>query len=357
MQNIEILIAPVVIVMALSFIFSASLRFVTNKNLRSIVMGLGFGKCCAIAMAQPIAFSEGVIIDLRGLLLGVAVLFAGKFAGAIALACAVSYRMYLGGAGATSGIVGLFMAYGIAVAWLIWMQPRLKPGMGTDAGFGLAITFAMSSLVLLPWVMVVDLFARIVPTLTMANICGAIALGFIFRRELDYTEKYQQRESAATIDPLTNLLNRRGTQEKLSEVYAAGAASSALFYFDIDHFKQINDRYGHKAGDHVLLEVTRRLRAELGEGAVFSRHGGDEFTLLVPNLSRGNAMPLADRLRRKVAVDDILFEGTQISATISIGVYWTDCLECFDDMLALADAQLFQSKAHGRNTISASFAH
>lgn len=357
MQTIETLLAPIIVVMALAFVFSVSLRYLRKPVLQILIMGVGFGLSCVLAMAQPIVIAEGIITDVRGLLVGLSVAFAGFVAGAITLAMAIAYRLYLGGSGAISGVVGLALAYGLAAVWVLWIKPHVRMTFWADVLFGLTVSMALVGLFVLPYAIAVEIFKDIVVPITAANTIGSIALGYIFRRELAYNVEFQSRESDALLDPLTNLLNRRGTDEKVTEVYGDGATCSALFYFDIDHFKQINDLHGHMAGDHVLREITHKLGSVLGDDAVFSRHGGDEFTVIVPELSRGQALALADQLRASVQDLEIFYDGRRIAATISVGVHWTAQPETFENMLRLADQQLFESKAQGRNTISASFAN
>lgn len=162
-------------------------------------------------------------------------------------------------------------------------------------------------------------------------------------------------QQAADYDVLTSVLNRRALEMRLSALTGAarhnGAALSLLF-LDIDHFKSINDQYGHAAGDLCLTIVAQRISAELRSADSLGRWGGEEFIALLPGASMDNARRTSERIRSHVAEQPVQVGEVAISITISIGIAVFDPVH--DDATALArraDMALYRAKANGRNRV------
>ncbi|MFI9381461.1 diguanylate cyclase [Kutzneria sp. NPDC052558] len=164
-----------------------------------------------------------------------------------------------------------------------------------------------------------------------------------------------QRRLAIT-DALTGLHTRRFFEAQLPiEVARArrGGGSLAVFIVDVDHFKSINDRYGHPAGDQALIEIAARLRGAARGGDVLARYGGEEFALLVPEASLTELQTIAERLRVRVASSPVaISEDTWIAVTVSVGA------ACFplhgdspNELVATADRALYVAKARGRDRV------
>lgn len=150
---------------------------------------------------------------------------------------------------------------------------------------------------------------------------------------------------------MTGLLNRREFS-KLTE-HIEGPGPHALLYMDLDHFKIVNDRCGHAAGDSLLREVAVVLRALSGEDAILARLGGDEFALLRPNCNADMAVALAQELRAAVRSIDFVWRGRRYGVTLSVGVasfQQPDGIS-FETALGLADAACFLAKEHGRDRV------
>ena len=123
---------------------------------------------------------------------------------------------------------------------------------------------------------------------------------------------------------------------------------------DIDHFKQVNDRLGHAAGDHTLRTVAQHLRQHLRTTDVVARWGGEEFLVLLPATSRAEACHLADKLCESVRRLPIPWGGEDLSCTVSIGVaQWRPAGDTADALLARADQALYCAKHEGRNQVRA----
>ncbi|MGV8987923.1 MAG: diguanylate cyclase [Cypionkella sp.] len=164
----------------------------------------------------------------------------------------------------------------------------------------------------------------------------------------------------AVIDPLTGLHNRRYGTAQLNVIAASARAEGnefAVMVVDIDRFKSVNDRWGHAAGDAVLIEVAARLAAKLRASDLLARVGGEEFLIALPDTQLGEAQTVAERLCR--AIEDtpvVLSDGVRVRVTISIGMTTggaapTDPTSV-PDLVAQADRALMYSKTHGRNQVT-----
>ena len=128
-----------------------------------------------------------------------------------------------------------------------------------------------------------------------------------------------------------------------------------MLLFDLDRFKAINDHFGHAAGDRVLQIFARVATKTLGAEVLFGRIGGEEFASLLPVGDLGEAIAIADRVRRNFAEAAARFAGGELMPTVSIGVaLGLDCKTEVEDLLVVADEALYRAKANGRNRVEAS---
>lgn len=175
----------------------------------------------------------------------------------------------------------------------------------------------------------------------------------------DDIEKVFHKElyKMAVIDALTGAYNKKYFEERFKEEFSYCLRSSvplSLLMFDIDHFKQVNDTYGHPAGDFVLKHLSTLTRSVLRGEDIYCRFGGEEFIILLKGAHEAGAAILAERLRRLVESGHFEFEGKTIKVTISIGVATLNGRNFTNhaDMLKLVDAFLYQSKNGGRNRVT-----
>jgi two-component system cell cycle response regulator len=171
----------------------------------------------------------------------------------------------------------------------------------------------------------------------------------------------EARLNLALIDPLTGLYNRRYAETHLARIAEDARATGqpfALMLLDLDLFKRVNDLHGHMAGDAVLAETARRLRANLREVDLLARYGGEEFVIAMPTTDLASARIAADRLRRVIGERPFQTgaQGEAVAVTVSIGVQVCDGPNCaapaLDAMMRAADAALYSSKASGRNLVT-----
>ena len=184
--------------------------------------------------------------------------------------------------------------------------------------------------------------------MSLLSITAAVLIGLLVMRPI-YALQRQARE-----DPLTGLYNRRSFDEisgkKLASATRNGQPVSAIM-IDIDSFKPINDQYGHGVGDEVLLAVSRRLFRGLSDDDLLSRHGGEEFAVLLPDASLDHSMVVAERLRQQVDESPIKTSAGSLDVTISLGVAELVNSEGIGELLDRADQRLLRAKRQGRNCV------
>lgn len=168
-------------------------------------------------------------------------------------------------------------------------------------------------------------------------------------------EKTRELERQATQDELTGLFNRRYADVYLAQQFAAdsAAASFAVALADIDHFKQVNDRYSHAQGDLVLARVAHLLKANSRGVDMVARYGGEEFLLCFPGKDVAGAVELCERLRRAVEQEDWSFVAPDIFITLSFGIAENRPGADPGSLLAAADDRLYEAKYAGRNRVVA----
>ena len=169
-----------------------------------------------------------------------------------------------------------------------------------------------------------------------------------------YQNSRLEAEESARRDPLTGLLNRRGFLEQSRHAFARmerRARPLSVLMLDMDHFKRINDNFGHDAGDQALTEVARVMLRCGRTDDVLARWGGEEFIYLLPDTGVAEASALAERVRQSVAALTLTFAGTPVSFTVSIGIAERRRATPLADVIAQADALLLRAKAEGRNRV------
>jgi diguanylate cyclase (GGDEF)-like protein len=181
-------------------------------------------------------------------------------------------------------------------------------------------------------------------------------LKFTYHDNLDEIFQKQMYESALR-DGLTKAFNKKYFTDRLESEFTFAVrhtAPLAVVLFDIDHFKKVNDTYGHQAGDHVLSEISSLLMAALRAEDVFARYGGEEFAVICRGSDLSQAQVVGDRMRKAVEGKAFVFEQRTIPVTISVGIAGLPDPTVKDthDLVALADKALYQSKHGGRNRVT-----
>jgi two-component system cell cycle response regulator len=164
----------------------------------------------------------------------------------------------------------------------------------------------------------------------------------------------KQRYEFSVADGLTGAINRKHFDERLlTEIaYARRHGSElSLLILDVDHFKAINDRYGHQAGDAVLRQLAQTVKTALRSEDVFARYGGEEFAIIARGIGNVDALAFAERVRLLVERGAFVYDDIKVSVSVSLGVAsLSDCSEPIgEELVRLADSALYAAKGSGRN--------
>ena len=172
-------------------------------------------------------------------------------------------------------------------------------------------------------------------------------------------EAYQKSiYESATRDGLTKIFNKKYFMDTLRKEFAyclRHRVPLSLVMFDVDHFKKINDTYGHPAGDYVLQRIAQKIMETVRAEDLYARYGGEEFALMLRESGDDKALRCAERCRRAIDGADFTFNGTPIRVTISLGVstLLDSDFASPEDLIAAADKYLYRAKRGGRNRVDA----
>lgn len=300
--------------------------------------------------AVPIA--EGVIVDARLCVIIISGVFGGSFAPLVSSAIIGLARIWTGDftevamiAGINTMVIGLIAAavflrwtptfrnarfvfhFAVfqATAVIVYLQPS-----GSGAWLNIALFLCYSYL-------------------------SFFTVAFILRELNTHFRKLAGIELLSQTDYLTGLNNSRTFGELVKTIAERPENPVSLILLDIDRFKAVNDSYGHPAGDIVLRELAERLkRVPLPEGAVLSRNGGEEFSVLLPGTEKQEAAEAAEKIRRAVCDNPFILDGgLSLPVTVSLGVsaYPKDAAGT-KELYGLADEALYRAKNAGRNRVS-----
>jgi diguanylate cyclase (GGDEF)-like protein len=200
-----------------------------------------------------------------------------------------------------------------------------------------------------------DFKIRFFATLTFESILCFVLEASRLNAQKELMDLAQAHETASRTDELTGLSNRRDMQHRLNEEFSRYQRSGHHFsvaLIDLDLFKNINDKYGHDAGDQVLRDFASIMQSVIRQTDVASRWGGEEFLVLLPDTSLLQALTLAERLRQKVSQHEFSLAGEVMPVTISAGICSIAKTGSIDELLKQADVYLYSAKESGRNRIA-----
>lgn len=172
-----------------------------------------------------------------------------------------------------------------------------------------------------------------------------------YKNALEISSQYQK---LAMCDPLTKLANRRNASTVLQQEKSRVSRNNeplSILLCDLDHFKAVNDKYGHNGGDKVLIDLSRVFKENVRQQDCVARWGGEEFLFILPQTSAEQAAIIAEKIRANVQNHTIMFLEHQINVTISIGIAQLEADQTIDELINNADKCLYQAKELGRNRI------
>jgi diguanylate cyclase (GGDEF)-like protein len=275
-----------------------------------------------------------------------------------ALALMAVFALFGNQLGAAWLAFGFMVGFTIAMVGLSVFARRFSSTSGqyflVATLFGLvgAASSTLSTLGLLPMTELTFRGVEIGVLIEATLLAVALALR---ARELDQARR--DAELQARTDTLTGLPNRRDFLERSDAAWSLALRRSrpvSVLVLDIDHFKAINDRYGHDAGDAVLVAAAQLLAQVCRASDIPARWGGEEFVLLLPDTLLEQAVALAERLREAIATQPVIYQGQAIAVTASFGAAQRQTHESVRALLAEADQWLYAAKRAGRNRVAAS---
>ncbi len=326
-----------------------------RRRFREPLMGLLFAIGAVVALSTPHEVAPGIIVDARAVVLGLAGPFGGTIAAIISAAAASILRLSIGGAGAHAGVVGICLAAGFGIAFrYLWTRPETGYGVKALFALGVLVSVQTFSVFLLPWEVAYPVFVKVAPALLLVTITGIVLLGMVLSREWERLRNETHLRTAAGSDPLTGLANRRQFDQTAALVLATARRHGrplAVVSLDCDHFKSINDRFGHDGGDLVLKALADLMRHTVRTEDLAARFGGEEFIILLPDTTEAAATVLAERLREGAERLTVRTPAGPVSLTVSLGVAELGDGQGREHLLAAVDKALYRAKNAGRNRV------
>ncbi|MFJ6321568.1 MULTISPECIES: GGDEF domain-containing protein [unclassified Rhizobium] len=337
------------------YAYSWVTRTIERGILKSVAVGLLFGLGGILSMGDPIRFMPGVIQDGRSILLVLTPIYGGIVGTIVAAFMMAVFRYLVGGLGAVSGVAGILIV--ATAGYVLTLLPRQLTGTGwrRSALFGLATTTSLVVLVFLPWSVARELLISATLPVTIVNILGVMLLADLLEKESYRIGIQRALENEATLDPLTQLPNRRVLQregDRCSKEAGMRRVPFSIIMLDIDHFKKINDNWGHTFGDTVLARVADVIRRTVRKTDIAARYGGEEIVVLLPNTDMRAAGIVAEKIRNDIETTVLMFGQETVHVTASIGIACSfEPSTDFKYVLEAADKALYRAKAGGRNRV------
>jgi len=192
-------------------------------------------------------------------------------------------------------------------------------------------------------------------TVTFLSACYEYSREQSYKDTLELSKQYEQ---LAYTDQLTKLCNRRGALTKLEleqPRIARNKEPLSVILCDIDHFKRVNDQYGHSAGDAVLIRIGEIFTKLIREQDTIARWGGEEFLFILPQTPADNAAILAEKIHQALQNELVLFDDVSIAITVSMGIEQMNAHQAIDEVINHADKYLYEAKNAGRNQTRPTF--
>ncbi|EAC7897144.1 diguanylate cyclase [Listeria monocytogenes] len=350
---VEQLVSNAAILLAGFYIISLVYKEPITKELatnRKMVIGIWAGLLGFALMVFGIPISNNVIVDLRH----IPIIMVGFYGGpipAIVSAIIISASRFLLSVNSAAMMAAIvMMLIGIITAlfgkrlekFKIWGVFILNIIACSFVVINLHLILARESLF---WINM-TIFVLI------ALVIGAVSAG-LMSNMIKSKQLFQKYEQDSTLDYLTKLSNVRQFDEKINHVMDSGSRQVTLMLIDIDYFKNINDTYGHDAGDAILKQLAVILKASTTDGSEAFRNGGEEFSIVLLDCSIEEGNKVAEQVRKETEQHDFVIPGGQIvKITISVGVSSSkDGANTSEGLFKSADEALYKAKLTGRNRV------
>ena len=335
--------------------YSKVIAVTTGSIANNIGVGVLFSAAGIVSMSDPLVLSPGILYDGRIPILALAYGFSGAIGVVLTTVAIGGYRLWLGGVGAASGVAAICIAAaaGIAVAQI--SHRYLRARLVRSFVLGIAASASAIAVILLPRDVWHTISFHIMFPIVVANVIGVVMLNDFLWNEKRRLRLFRTLEHDAAVDPLTRLVNRRAFDSKVVSALAPAlnpTGEYAVIMIDIDHFKQVNDTYGHHMGDTVLAHIADIVRDSVRKTDIVARFGGEEIAVLLPGINSHHATRIAENIRQRIESNEFPMQTGSMHVTISAGTAGSNTASTdIPAALRAADSALYVAKRTGRNKV------
>ncbi|WP_174801771.1 GGDEF domain-containing protein [Martelella limonii] len=327
------------------------LRRIHAVRFRGLASAIVFSCGAIAAMANTIEPQTGYVFDARAIFLTLAAPFGGPIAGVITILCVAAVRIAIGGEGMVSGVIGIAIAGGVGILFSLFGPKKLN--FRSLVLLGALCTLHLLSVMATGSERALELFRIIGMPLLAIQFVGTILLGAALESTRRATFYLQDVEFIASRDPLTGLFNRRalaGLEYTIDRDTSSEKKEGCVIMIDIDRFKAVNDRFGHRRGDEVLKKVAATVLSRIRRSDFAVRYGGEEIAVILLSTGCADGRRVAEQIRMSIEKLEFAFEGEVFSVTVSAGVAGYSVGETgLSAALDCADRALYKAKNAGRN--------
>lgn len=326
--------------------------FINHSLLSKIILGIVGGLTGIVLMVNSYNVSDILIVDFRNFALVIAAITGGFISALIAGIFIVSYRILLSGVTSLTIILIISVSIQITAYSLIsFYFKKLKLTWILLYIFNM-VNSAVVFYYLLHHVKNLNLLYY---NYFLGSTVLAILIYFLLKYFRDFDTKLNKLVEDSTTDFLTGIYNVRGFDQEYNKAISWSKRKNERLSFlmlDIDHFKKINDQYGHTAGDEILKQLAELLKSTCRTFDIISRNGGEEFSVILQDTPLSHAKEVAERIRVAVENFDFFIKNQNIHITISIGCSsYPDNTQNPDELMSFADKALYKAKESGRNMV------
>lgn len=347
----------VITLVALSFEFV--LRSAWPHWIKNLGTGVVFAVGAIGSMASPSEVIPNVFFDMRHAFIVLAAPLGGWLAVLVVAAGSAVFRSSMGGPAMFVGLVGIAISFAVSLLLLRFVRFSHAP-LWRLCIYGVGASVSLLSIFLLPWEAATKALSIAGLPFVLSNLLGVICAGHIVSYQILRDRAERELVTDSRTDSLTGILNRRGFDAVATMKFNRAKESSrplAVIIADVDHFKKINDQFGHAVGDEVLHRIGTIMTQVARRTDPVSRYGGEEFAIFLSDTDERSALAIGDRLTEAVRSHRFGGEGEQVQVTISVGIFVMDAgfPGSLRDALQQADSALYRAKKNGRDRVETAF--
>jgi diguanylate cyclase len=328
-------------------------RLELTTRFKGIIQGLPFGAATCVTMLMPAVLADGTVVNGKSLLLAFAAAFGGIIPFLTASIIATVGHIELTDINVGQAVRPTITAGVLGLGWRFLIFPRLGLTFISLIFLGAAVSGLALLLLLVPSGQGLRLLLHTYPATLVGSLAAALILGRFIERELRHFSEMQLWQRQAYTDALTGLANKRAFYEETAAL-ALQATPYSILVIDVDHFKKVNDTYGHEAGDDVLKTIAASIARSLPLKGQAFRLGGEEFVALLVGMESDAAFRVAEIVREAISKMTINAGKHRVRSTVSIGLADNRADAKPPRVVAAADTALYIAKASGRNRTVAS---